>query len=87
VEDHAADQLHIEMPHIELAARHFPAYGKRFGQNVVERLACFKPLFEVLGLIGERLIGKGSEPGLQSIDLSHDRLQGLDFTIVFAAEN
>ncbi len=35
VENHAADQLHVEMPHVELAARHFPAHGKRFGQDVV----------------------------------------------------
>ncbi len=87
MEDHAADQLHIEMAHIELAARHFPAYGKGFWQNVVEGLARCKPFLEVLGFVGKGLIGKGSQSRLQPVDLLHDRPNGLDFTIVFTAEN
>ena len=35
---HAADQLHIEMAHIESAPGRFPAGGEGFGQNIIERL-------------------------------------------------
>ncbi len=52
VENHAADQLHVKMPHIELPPRHFPAYGERFGQDFVEGLTRLKPFSKVLSLVG-----------------------------------
>ena len=52
VQDHSADQLDVEVTHIELAPRHFPADGKSLGQDVVERLAGRQPLLELLGLVG-----------------------------------
>jgi hypothetical protein len=35
VEDDAADELHIEMPHIQRAAAGFADHGKGFGQDLL----------------------------------------------------
>ena len=39
VQHHAADQLHVEMAHIEHAAPGFADHGEGFDQQVVERCA------------------------------------------------
>jgi hypothetical protein len=39
MQDHAADQLHVEMAHAEFALAGFADDGKGFGQQVVERFA------------------------------------------------
>ncbi len=39
VQHHAADELHVEVPHAERAAPGFADEGERIGQQVVERLA------------------------------------------------
>ena len=39
VENHAADQLHVEMAHVQLAPRHFTAHREGFGQDVVQGFA------------------------------------------------
>ena len=39
MQHHAADQLHVEVPHVEHAAAGFADDGKGLGQQVVERLA------------------------------------------------
>ena len=36
VQNHAADQLHVEMAHLELALGHFPADGEGLGKEVIQ---------------------------------------------------
>ena len=36
---HAADQLHVEVPHVQHALAGFADHGERFGEQVVDRLA------------------------------------------------
>ena len=54
----AADQLHVEMPHVENAASGFAHRGERGNQNVVQRGALRQLLFERDGLRGQFLIGE-----------------------------
>ena len=54
VQNHAADQLHVEMPHIEPAG-HLPAHREGFGQNVVERFRR-RDASELLRFVGQGLI-------------------------------
>ena len=61
MENDAADQLDVEMPHIELAPGHFPAYRKRFRQKVIQGFSGIEPLAEFLGLVDKRMIGEGSQ--------------------------
>ncbi len=87
MENHAADQLHIEMAHVQLAAGHFTTDREGLRQDVVQGLPGLKALLELLGLVREGLIGERSQAGFQAIDPLHNRAECLDFTIVFAAED
>ncbi len=48
----AADELHIEVPHVQNAAAGFAADRERFDQKVVERRAIRHALFEIDGFGG-----------------------------------
>ena len=50
VQHHAADQLHVVVPHVQHAAAGFADDGERFGQEVVERLAVGEARAELGGL-------------------------------------
>ena len=50
VQHHAADQLHVEVPHVQHAAAGLADDGEGLGQQVVERLAVGEPLAELGGL-------------------------------------
>jgi hypothetical protein len=39
VQGHAADQLHVEVAHLQRALAGFAHHGKGFGQQLVQRLA------------------------------------------------
>ncbi len=57
VQDHAADHLHVVVPHAEEAAAAFAADGKGLDQHVVERFARLEPLAELGGLLAQLLVG------------------------------
>ena len=55
----AADQLHVEVPHVEHAAAGFADDGKGLGQQVVERLAVGDARLEFGGLRAQRSSDSG----------------------------
>ena len=57
----AADQLHVEVPHVEHAPAGFADDGERLGQQVVERLAIGEALPELGGLAAQLLVGQWPE--------------------------
>ncbi len=61
VQDHAADQLHVEMAHVEDAAAGFADHGEGFDQEVVERGALGDSFFEFNGFGGQVDIGECRE--------------------------
>ena len=58
MQHHAADQLHVEMAHVEDAAAGFADHGEGFDQQVVERGALGDLLLEFDGLGGQVDIGE-----------------------------
>ena len=58
VQDHAADQLHIEVAHVEDAAAGFADDGEGFDQEVVERGAVGELFFEFDGFGGQIDVGE-----------------------------
>ena len=50
VEHDAADELDVEVPHVERAAARLADDGERLGQQIVERLAGGEPFAELGGL-------------------------------------
>jgi hypothetical protein len=81
VEDDAADELDVEMTHME-ASRN---YGERFGEEVVEGGALVEAFLELDGLSGEADIGEGLELRFEVVDGGEDRPHGLHLALVFGA--
>ena len=55
VQHDAADQLHVEVPHVEHAAAGLADHREGLGQQVVERFAVGEPLAEFGGLLAQLL--------------------------------
>ena len=70
VQHHAADQLHVEVAHVEGAAPRLAAERKSFRQKVVERFTVCDPLLELLR--ADREVGV-----LQKLHLSFERVDFL----------
>ena len=87
VQDHAADQLGIEVAHAELALRGFANHGKGFRQEIIERLTLGMTLTEFIRLSAQGLVAQPLQGRLKRIDAAH-RL-GILFNqpVVAAAEN
>ncbi len=86
VQDHAADELHVEMALAERALGGLAAGREGRNQDVVERLAFGDLLLEVLGAGAQRLVGQLLKLLLQRVDLVHARLIALDAPLVGGAE-
>jgi hypothetical protein len=72
VERHAADQLDVEMTHLQHALARLAHDGKRLRQERVERLAVRRAAFELRGLRLQLPIGQRADAGLQRVDLADD---------------
>ena len=68
VEHHAADELHVEVPHPEHALARLAADGERLGEEIVQRL----PFVEPAAKLGRHLAQVGVRLGL------HRRLELVD---------
>ena len=75
MQDDAADDLHGEVTHAQHPIRRLAAGGKRFRQNIVQRLAGFQPVFQLIGLSPQRFVGHGAVFLFQR---EHFVAQGLD---------
>ena len=65
VQHHAADQLHVVVPHLQHAAAGLADHGERLGQQVVERLAVGEAGPELRGLAAQLLVAERLDRGLR----------------------
>ena len=73
VEGEAADELDVEVPHVQHAAPRLPHHREGLGQEVVEGLALGQPLAE-LGRLGLELgVAQGQERRLERVDALDER--------------
>ena len=82
----AADQLHVEVPHVDEAAAGFAHGGEGGNQKVVERGPLRQLLAEGDGLRGQLLIGQRLHLRLQLIDGRDQRHHRLHVARVFGAK-
>ena len=87
MQHHAADQLHVEMPHVEEAAAGFADYGEGFDQEVVERRALREFFFKFNGFGGEIDVRELAHRGLEFIDGCHGGQHPFDLALGFGAKN
>ena len=76
MQHHAADQLHVEVPHVEHAASGFANHGKSFLENFVEDLAATAAL--VLNLF----LAVGSASGSSGIGLSRSWMRARNSSVL-----
>jgi len=86
MQDHAADQLHVEMPLAEGTFGRLAHGGEGRHQKVVEGLAVGERLPEFRGARFQRLVRQGRDFGLKGVDGVDTRLVPLDPPIVGGAE-
>ena len=86
MQHHAADQLHIEMPHVQNAASGFAHRGEGRNQQIVERGALRDLFAELDGLRGQILVRQRLHLRLQIVDRRNDRPHLLDFALMLGAE-
>ena len=87
VQHHSADQLDVEMAHVQGAAAGFARDGERLDQYIVERGALREFFLEFDGLMGELLVGELLDGGFQIVDRGYQRPHRLDLACVPRAEN
>src|SRR5439155_11164803 len=87
VQHHAADQLDVEVAHVENPAASFAHYGEGFDQQVVERRALRNFFFELNGLGRQIDVGKFAELRLKLVNGRHGGQHRLDFTLVLGAKD
>ena len=69
----AAQQLHVEVPHVELAPARLAHQGERLDQQPVERLAAAGPVAERQAHLLEIVVALGHQPLFQRGDPGHQR--------------
>ena len=68
VEHHPADELDVEVAHVERPLRRLADDGERFREQVVERLAAREAILELRGLGRERLVRERRDLRLERVD-------------------
>jgi hypothetical protein len=86
VEDHAADQLDVEVAHAERAPPGLARKRERLEQEVVERLAACSPLPELVELLADLLVLEQLHLGLEIIDPRNLLLELLELLSLSYAE-
>ena len=75
VQNHAADELHVEMAHAQRPPGRLSRRRERLRQQIVEGLAVVEPLAVLRGQRGKTIVRKGGELGLDLIDAGNDSLE------------
>ena len=86
IERHAADQLHIKMPHAQHAPAGLAHQGKGLGQRLFELLAARDPQPQSLDAGRKVRLGKAPQIGCKRVDLPDGLVQALDDPVVSGAE-
>ncbi len=87
VENRAADELHVEVPHVEHAAAGLPHDGKCLREEVVERHPLSKAFAELRGLGAELFVAQCLNRRFERVDLAHDGAQTFEFAFVLGPDD
>ncbi len=82
-----ADQLHVEVPHIERAAAGLADDGEGLGKQIVERFALGEALAELGGLQAQRFVAE--RPGLVffGVDLGDERPDAFQLALILGTDD
>ena len=83
----AAQDLDVEMPHVQSSAGCLTRHGERLWQNVIEGFPALKPPPQFFGLVFQLGIRKISDFRFQRIHMLYQRPHPLELTLVLRAKN
>jgi hypothetical protein len=86
VQDHPADELHVEVPHVEHALSGFAHDGERFDEEIIEARAVSDALTEFGRFLPELLVGQLLDGRLESANLCDERTQPLYLSFVLGTD-
>ena len=87
IQDHATDELHIEMPHAEGTPGSLSHRREGFGHNAVEAVTALQAIPELLSHATQCGVGQGLKLGLQGIYLLDEFAFLVDDSIVAATND
>ena len=82
VQHGAANELDVEVPHVQHAAARLAHDGEGLGHEVVERLAPGQPLAERGRLGAQLFVAERADRRLECVDFADDRTQTLELALV-----
>src|SRR6059058_4425534 len=87
VQHDAADQLHIEVAHLQRAPRRLAHHRERLGQQLIEGRARLQALAELLGAGAQRLVTELLDLRLELVGGAHCACIATHEPLIAAAEN
>ncbi len=87
VQHHAADQLHVEMPHVQSAPAGFAHHRKGLRQQRVEFFALSQTALEFVGLGAQVRVAQRRDARFQGVDAFHLLAHAADHTVVTTTKN
>ncbi len=87
MQHHAADELHVVVPHVEHAATGFADQCERLGEQLVERFAAGGAPAEGGGLLAQPVVGERAHRRLEFTDAHHEWTEPLEIAVVLSAED
>ncbi len=87
VQHDAADQLHVEVPHVEHPPASFADHRERLRQQIVERFSRRQPVTEFLRLLAKLDVRQFLDVRFLDVDLGDDWSQLLEVTLVLRADD
>ena len=87
VQHHAADQLHVEMAHVQRALAGLAHHREGLRQQRIQRLALRQAVFEFIGLGAQVGVAQGGDARFQGVDPVRDLAHPADHAVIAAAKN
>ncbi len=87
MQDDAADELHVEVPHVQRAFARLAYHRERFREQVVERFALGETVAELDGLAAQLLVRELLDLWFFGADLDNQRSESFQLAIVGCAND
>ena len=87
VQHHAAEELDVEVPHVQHAPSGLAHDPEGLRQQIVQRLATLEPLAEFRRPFAQRRVRELAYARLELVDAGHERTQLLQLTLVLRADD
>ena len=87
VQHDAADQLHVEVPHVQRAAAGLADDGEGLGNQVVQRFAFGEALAEFGGLQAQLFVAERLGLVFFGVDLGNERTDAFQLALILGADD